>query len=88
MKSNNCNQEKPYEHQELCKGCTVQIRHVCWFVDHKSVPTCPCLMCLVKTICIENCKLREVEINKITLREKKGNPNTWGSGTTNEQKTL
>ena len=40
---------------EECKGC-IQVREACGMITMKNHEICPCIKCLVKTTCLNECE--------------------------------
>ena len=50
--------------KDICRGCSLaQEFSICSFEEHEMQEKCPCIECLVKTMCIESCSER----NKIRV---------------------
>lgn len=44
---------------ELCKGCCRNQYYACFFRRYGKQYKCPCIECLVKVVCIDECEIRE-----------------------------
>ena len=48
-----------------CKGCARVTNVVCLFRHWNRTNECPCQNCLVKMVCQDECRDREIQITKI-----------------------